>query len=62
MTNAQKNISLYTINQLRKERFIEEDDIIEWVNKFSTIIPLTNDEKKEVVEDVQSKMRIKMGR
>ena len=60
MTDAQKNISLYVINQLRKKHSIREDDITEWVNKFSTIIPLTTDEKKEVIKDVQSKMRIKL--
>lgn len=61
MTDAQKNISLYVINQLRKEPSITEDEITEWVNKFSTIIPLTTDEKKEVIKDVQSKMRIKIS-
>lgn len=60
MTDTQKNISLYVINQLRKEPSITEDEITEWVNKFSTIIPLTTDEKKEVIKDVQSKMRIKL--
>lgn len=61
MTDAQKNISLYVINQLRKAPSITEDEITEWVNKFSTIIPLTTDEKKEVIKDVQSKMRIKIS-
>lgn len=60
MTDTQKNISLYVINQLRKEPSITEDEITEWVNKFSTIISLTTDEKKEVIKDVQSKMRIKL--
>lgn len=61
MTDTQKNISLYVINQLRKEPYITADEITEWVNRFSTIIPLTIDEKKEVIKDVQSKMRIKMN-
>ena len=61
MTDAQKNISLYVINQLRKKHSIRENDITEWVNKFSTIIPLNESEKKEVIKDVESKMRIKMN-
>lgn len=60
MTDTQKKVSMYVINQLRKKPFITKGEIMEWVNKFSTIMPLTTDEKKEVVDDVQSKMRIKM--
>ena len=60
MTDAQKNVSSYVINQLRKKHSIKEDEITKWVDQFSTIIPLTTSEKKEVVEDVQSKLRIKM--
>lgn len=62
MTDAQKNVSSYVINQLRKQDFVKEDEITKWVDKFSQIIPLTTDEKKEVVEDVQSKLHIKMDR
>lgn len=62
MTDAQKNVSSYVINQLRKQDFVKEDEITKWVDNFSQIIPLTTDEKKEVVEDVQSKLHIKMER
>lgn len=62
MTDAQKNVSSYVINQLRKRNSVKEDEITKWVDQFSTIIPLTTGEKKEVVEDVQSKLHIKMDR
>lgn len=61
MTDTQKDVSLYVISLLRKQHSITEKEITTWVDKFSTIIPLTTHEKEEVVKDVQSKMRIKMN-
>lgn len=64
MTKEQKDLSSFVIARLRKEASVSEQQIVEWVDKFLGIFSytLTEDEKDEVIQDIQSKMHIKMER
>ncbi|MGM9518640.1 MAG: Z1 domain-containing protein [Acidaminococcus sp.] len=62
MNENQSKVTSYVIMQLEKKNKVTIEEIKKFVDFFSQVNPLSEDEKKEVIQEVQAKIQIKIDK
>lgn len=62
MNENQERVLSFVIQQLDGEEKVESEDIMNLINVFAQINPLTEEQKKEVLRDVQTKIQISIDK
>lgn len=62
MTNAQQLVISLSMQQIASIKEVTEDQIVKFVNVFSTFNPLSEIEKNEVIKELHTRLSIKMDR
>lgn len=62
MNEKQELVSSFVIQQLDGKEKVESEDIMYLINVFAQINPITEEQKQEVLRDVQSKIQISIDK